>query len=487
MYNSKDRFKYAVNTRLAALQSDNDDNLRVIYAAAETEPLPAKDRRFYARSVKRPRPLRVIFIIILCIVLTITTVFAASPGVRQWLGNLFGLSATPEFGEQLQEIQTRCENAGIEFELISAAATEDIFVLIYSLRDIEQDRVDKSTACLGDILTGNEDPYYFSNLGSTIYNEEYFDEETRTLYHIEIREISEEMPHWDSTLMYRCNEIFSMAILDYFDTGIDLSEASDTQDYNLIGMGWDWNWSGIEFGGPQGDMAFALFFEDSLPTLVPKEQMTPIPGMSSAFVSNVAFLNDQLHIQLYFTSEAYTELAIMDDSGKTAGNMLYFMNYSASYWGMQGQIVETVFDYSISTITENLRVGAFYNRQKTNVVYGDWSVTFDLGVLPAVVIDKTQIQKASNAALINEIQRISVTPFTVTLEGTQGDPFGFDISIRLAGGRIVKANVGGFLGYDYFSGGFKYFYVLQNEEWMLDSINLNEMEAVIINGVEIEL
>ena len=211
----------------------------------------------------------------------------------------------------------------------------------------------------------------------------------------------------------------------------------------------------------------------------------------------MGYINGQLRLQLYFPyyNNAPEGEFNTIDSGYIAvtdgfnpylsrwnvesyDRLLYIVEFSASYFGKEGKVIETVYDYSSSAITDNLRVTATGFMKQTNFISGKWEVSFALDTLNTIVIDSAKLSKANNAAKISEIEKITISPFMVKLEGTTPKN-SYDISIKLKDGTVIQAS-----DYTGYSAGsmFEYNFPLAGR---LDAFNINNVVSITVNGVEI--
>jgi hypothetical protein len=493
--------KNIIDTRYASLKPSRGSEAKILSAIAEVEPelelelkiklendsKPNNSNLFNSRHNKSirvfRRPLVAFVVIISCIVLSFSVAFATVPEFRAMVENIIGISpgVTPELEEMLQVVKARCESEGIELEVVSAASTGEELIIVYTLRDITgQDRIDESSFIDMPIISGDtvgEAEYLYAN--------SYFDENTKTLHVISVlREIGQVGP----TLSFSFNNVRSIVEYEKFDTGIELAAISTAPKRYKT------------------KKDFHSFYAARVPfaVLEPDEDLIPLPGIDFAYISAMGYINNQLHVQLYFPRNSYDiirEPVNFEDSGKLFlsddidtdpawGSLNHSVgHFHAMEFGMEGKLEEFIYDLSPQDIkNSDLKLIGIYFCGKTNYVSGNWEVSFDLDIMDKVIIDPTLPSNANNISMISEIKEITMTPFMVKLEVTEAYikyfKFG-EIALKFQDGRILHSgNEGSIIGID---DRINVFYPILNEKGYLDRFDPNDVVSIIINGVEVSI
>lgn len=288
--------------------------------------------------------------VLLCFTLSISVLAATVDPVYQILFNI-----SPTAAQALKPINLACEDQGIRMEVISAAIYENEAVIYLSLQDLTDNRIDETP----DLFDSYRINRPFDSEASCRFVS--FDEETRTAaFLIHISQWNNEKIEGDK-ITFSFTEFLSQK--DTFDeklSGLDLSKAAiaeETQKPESIR------------GGGIG------FLDEETDCLVPAAGgiLSPVDGVT---ITNIGFIDNKLHIQIYFEDilsyDNHGYIDLRDESGNKAEY------YSISFWDDEkvGSYDEIVYDISPEDIVNYQAYGYFVickNRTK-----GNWQVTFPL-------------------------------------------------------------------------------------------------------------
>ena len=289
--------------------------------------------------------------VLLCFTLSISALAATVDPVYQVF-----YSISPTVAQALKAVKLSCEDQGIRMEVISAAIYENEALIYISLQDLTDNRIDATT----DLFDSYRINRPFASVASCSFVS--FDEETRTAaFLIHISRWNNEKIEGDK-ITFSFSEFLSQK--NEFDgilSELDLSKVTIAEETQKP--------KAIRGGGGMGDVDYET------DCLVPIDGgiLSPVGGVT---VTNAGFIDNKLHIQIYFedilTYDNHGYIDLRDEAGNSAGN------YSISFWDDEksGSYDEVVYDISPEDIVNYRAYGYFVTC--TNRTKGNWQVTFPL-------------------------------------------------------------------------------------------------------------
>ena len=289
--------------------------------------------------------------VLLCFTLSVSALAVTVDPVYQILFNIL-----PTVAQTFKPVKLSCEDQGIRMEVISAAIYENEAVIYISLQDLTGNRIDETT----DLFDSYRINRPFASVASCIFIS--FDEETKTAtFLIHISQWNNEKIEGDK-ITFAFSEFLSQK--NKFDeklSGLDLNKittAEETQKPASVRGG--------------GGMIPVDYETDCL---VPLDggMLSPVDGVT---VTNAGFIDNRLHIQIYFedilTYDNHGYIDLRDEAGNSVEN------YSISFWDDEkvGSYDEIVYDISPENIESYRAYGYFVIC--TNRTKGNWQVTFPL-------------------------------------------------------------------------------------------------------------
>ena len=288
--------------------------------------------------------------ILLCFTLSISALAATVDPVYQILYNI-----SPAAAQALKPVRLSCEDQGIKMEVISCAIYENEAEIYISLQDLTSNRIDETT----DLFDSYRINRPFSSTASCSFAS--FDEETGTAaFLIHISQWNNKKIEGDK-ITFSFSEFLSQK--NEFDgklSGIDLSQikaAEETQRPESI----------------RGSSGAGHNYEKDC--LVPTAGgiLSPLDGVT---ITNAGFIDNKLHIQVYFEDivsyDDHGYIDLLDEAGNKAES------YSISFWDDKktGSYDEIIYNVSPEEIENYQAYGYFFTCE--NITRGNWQVTFPL-------------------------------------------------------------------------------------------------------------
>ena len=288
--------------------------------------------------------------ILLCFTLSISALAATFDPVYQVL-----FIISPTAAQTLKPVKLSCEDQGIMMEVISAAIYENEAVIYISLQDLNDNRIDETT----DLFDSYSINRPFDSAASCTFVS--FDEETgmATLL-IHISQLNNEKIVGDKITFSFTEFLSQKNIFDEILSGLDLSKVTSAKETQRP--------ESIRGGGGTGP-------DYKMDCLVPIADgiLTPVDGVT---ITNIGFIDNKLHIQIYFEDilsyDNHGYIDLLDEAGNKAEN------YSISFWDDEkvGSYDEIVYDISPEDIESYQAYGYFVTCK--NRTKGNWQVTFPL-------------------------------------------------------------------------------------------------------------
>lgn len=293
--------------------------------------------------------------IILCLTVSVPVLAATVDPIYQMLYRI-----SPSLAQMLKPVQLSCEDNGIKMEVISAAVYENEAAIHISLQDMtDQNRIDESTD-LFDSYHINRD---FDSSASC--SKVSFDKETGiATFLITISQWNDEEIGGDKITFFFTQFLSNKSEFEGELTELDLktvTEAKETQKPESLRGG----------SGKDLDYESRLDLEYLIP--VQGGILSPVDG---ATITNIGFIDNKLHIQLYFENissyDNHGYVAMYDKEGNRAES------YHFSFWDNKkvGSYDEIIYDITPEEIDNYHAFGYFVTCK--SLTEGYWQVTFPL-------------------------------------------------------------------------------------------------------------
>ena len=289
--------------------------------------------------------------VLLCFTLSVSALAAAVDPVYQIFYNI-----SPTVAQALKPVKLSCEDQGIRMEVISAAIYENEALIYISLQDLTDNRIDVTT----DLFDSYRINRPFDSVASCSFVS--FDEEAGTAaFLIHISQMNHEKIKGDKITFSFSEFLSNKNKFDAKLSDLDLSKITTAEETQRP--------ESIRGGGGMMNVDYGT------DCLVPIEGgiLSPVDGVT---ITNAGFIDNKLHIQIYFedilTYDNHGYIDLRDEAGNSAGN------YSISFWDDEksGSYDELVYDISPEDIESYQAYGYFVTCK--NRTKGNWQVTFPL-------------------------------------------------------------------------------------------------------------
>lgn len=359
----------------------------------------------------------------------------------------------------LEPVNQAVVQNGIELKVISAMADEDSMVIMYSLKDLEQNRITRNTSV---------DEFDLSNVSTLGTYQIDFDEETQTGLFCMAGNNGSNMKGQQVTLSI--DSLSNHATNDY-PTNLSIAELLKEQDQpadNFIPNDQEerskrWNSQSQSGGEYQEEM------NENDPNVLRRDVWSlPYPGLPWLIITNGGFQDGWLHLQIRYAPETmnqnYGYLYIAGQDGN-----------QIEYPVLNQKIGDTHEEYMIrldeQADLENLYLAARFTSTE-EPIRGPWSTTFKIeGV-------KTKSWETNLTTGGLQINRITLSPLGVTIYGT-GEPS--DSLILKRTDQTMIEIVGCFASDDPDGSGRIYKYQFDEPE------ELEDLDTILINDLEIPI
>lgn len=287
--------------------------------------------------------------ILLCFTLSVTALAAAADPVYQMVFHL-----SPTAAQVLKPVNLSCEDQGIRMEVISAAICENEAVIYLSLQDLTDNRIDETT----DLFDSYRINRPFDSAASCSFVS--FDEEAgKAVFLIHISQWNNEKIEGDKITFSFTEFLSQKKAFDGKLSGIDLGRITTAEETQKP--------KSIRGGGGSVD------YETDCLVPIAGGILSPVDGVT---ITNAGFIDNKLHIQVYFE-----DILSYDNHGcialrNAAGNQADC--YTISFWDEEkaGSYDEIVYDLSPEEIEDYQAYGWFVTCK--NKTKGKWQVTFPL-------------------------------------------------------------------------------------------------------------
>ncbi|NLR43630.1 DUF4179 domain-containing protein [Priestia megaterium] len=271
---------------------------------------------------------------------------------------------SPDIALFLQPIETTSEDKGIKMKVVGAMNDDEMAVIYVTMQDLTGNRLDKTLDLYDYTLT---DGHMFNN---QIVN---YDKDTNT-----------------ATLRIQANggtnfnnkkiklRISSFLSQRYKHEGIkidtDLSELKN-KNVDTISLSTD------STSGGGGEITDQLDTGESIEILKPNETILSLPKIKFMHVSNIGFVNGQLHVQTKWSDEdidSHGDFYLVDPLGKkiNAASKVYYGVDKSGKTVYGNNYVEYIFNANNEDFSKLKLMGDLVSNG--NFTKGNWSTTFKL-------------------------------------------------------------------------------------------------------------
>lgn len=294
-------------------------------------------------------------IIILCLTISFPVMSATVEPVYQIVYKI-----SPSLAQSLKPVRLTSIDNGIKMEVVSAAIYENEAVIYISLQDLtDQNRIDETT----DLFDSYRINRAFDSSASC--SMAFFDNETKTAtFLITISQWNDKKIDGDKITFYFTQFLSSKSKFDGKLTELNLSnisEATQTQQPKSFRGG------SVENSDYESryDIKYLVPLKDGI--------YSPVDGVT---ITNIGFVDNKLHIQLYFEDilsyDNHGYINMIDKNGNEA------KSFHVSFWDDEtiGSYQEIIYDISPKEISNYDAYGNFVTCKNLNEGY--WQVTFPL-------------------------------------------------------------------------------------------------------------
>ena len=311
------------------------------------------DAKSFTVKSRKKSPIKAVSLaaaILLCFTLSIPALAANVDPVYQILYNI-----SPAAAQALKPVKLSCEDQGIKMEVISSAIYENEAEIYISLQDLTGSRIDDTT----DLFDSYRINRPFSSTASCSFAS--FDEETGAAFFLI------HISQWNNEKIEGNKITFSFS--EFLSQKNEFDGKLSELDLNMI----------KEVEGTQRPESVRgtsdTSVNDEEDCLMPTASGILSP-VDSVTITNIGFIDDKLHIQIYFEDivsyDNHGYIDLLDESGNKAES------YSISFWDNKeaGSYDEIIYNVSPEEIENYQAYGYFFTCK--NVTRGNWQVTFPL-------------------------------------------------------------------------------------------------------------
>lgn len=396
----------AIDESLGRIELDQSGQERIWNKIQEREQSGAK--RFVQTAGFYRRPIRILTAVFLLILA------------------LSALCVAAELPSKIMDLLEPVDKAvvydGIEMKTVSAVADDDSIMILYTLRDLEGNRITEHTSVYDFTLSRT------ATLGNMHVG---YDAKTRTATFCMLGDNGSEMKGQKLTLSV--TSFLDGAPMELHETKRSIQELLQNQregfgepgfrDYNADAE--DSFWIGQSQKG--ADLREKFEEKDSVPILQEGSMDMAIPGVDWVTVTNIGYLDGWLHVRLKYDGEKsqinHGYLCLTDSKGNELDRAV--LNTSLPE-NIEEYILEAGSNEDLSKIYLS---GVYTNYASLNT--GEWETTFKVkGVETKSVACSAETDSA-------KIKRIVLSPLGVTASGT-GEP-AEKIRLLMKDGRPISS------------------------------------------------
>ncbi|HWQ80549.1 MAG TPA: DUF4179 domain-containing protein [Anaerovoracaceae bacterium] len=399
--------KKAIDEGLSRIELDVSGRLEIWNKIQEAERSGVKG--YITKTRTRKTPLRVLIaVLILIFALSALCVAAELPSK---LMNLF------------ETVNKRVVYDGIEMRIVSAVADDDSMIILYTLKDLEGDRISEYTSIYDFSLSSA------ATLGT--YPVDY-DAETKTVTFCMAGDNGNEMKGRKLTLSI--TSFLDGAPMELRETKLRLYDLLQEQfnvhgepgfrDYNAAEEDSFWNAPNQK----GSDLREKIKEEDRVPVLLEGSMNIRIPGVDWVTVTNIGYKDGWLHVRVKYDDERgqinHGYICLTDSEGNELDNAI--LNTPLPD-GCEEFIIDVGSEEELADV---YLAGVFTNYDSLNT--GEWEATFKV----------KGVETKSFACTVETdsvtIDRIVLSPLGVTVYG-KGEPDDDPVQIRMKDGTDIKS------------------------------------------------
>lgn len=438
--------------------NQEEQHLKQVLDTVNTPPISDLNEKVIGRLHNETRftinrGLKITLATCLCLFLSVNILAAASPNFKELL-SLIGY----QMERYLQPINLVDEADGIKLEVLGAMNDDDTVVVYLTLQDLTSDRIDETLDIYNFTLSGAR----ILNIQTIDYNE---DTHTATL-----RLQGNGGKKMNGKTVYLGIKSFLSDKVFYEDLDISLDFPSLlSNEVETITL----NDSDSSGGG-----GLITMDTKSIQVLKPNELSLTLPELDFVTISNVGYINNQLHIQTKWRDDSVDDhgyFYFVNESGEkvdipTGGVSFGVNKNNETQYGRNME--EYIFDITPEQLATLQLKGNFVTANQ--YTEGDWKVKFKLESVKDFFKQNVNIQVNENS-----ITEISISSLGLALQATS--PLmetDLSISLTLKNGDIIHLSNASSMS-------------VQNDFHMKfllpDLIELEEIKIITINGEELEL
>lgn len=411
-------------------------------------------------SKKPKRCLAIAVTAILCITLSATVLAATLPSFRKLLSIV-----SPQISGNLQPIETFAESNGIKMEVIAAINDDEMAVVYLTMQDLISERIDE-----------NIDLYNYNITGASGFTHEIvdYDATTKTAT-IRMTATGGQNLNGKKVNLNINSFLTGSEKFDKFNTNINLADVLPAVKTIQLNM------SRIPGGG--GDSFNDLRAKGEIDILKPDEMNIALPKVGFAYISNIGFIGDKLHVQVKWTKKEI-EKPNIDDHGSfsliTNDNKTIYptnVNFGVDEYGSTkygNGYSEYIFNVSPQMVSGYSLVGEHFETN-SNYIEGDWQASFTVEAVKSTKKADCNINIGSI-----RIKSVCLSPLGITLfaEGKKADDT--DIEISVPSIKDKEQNFSKFFNSSY------------NNQLIIkyvpsELLDIEEIKTIYVNGVAVNL
>ncbi len=349
-----------------------------------------KNKKSYV-YLKKTRP--IVLAVSLCLILTIGVAAATIPSIN----NLLSI-VSPDIALLLQPIGIISEDNGIKMEVVAAMNDDEMAVVYFTMQDLTGNRID-------DTL----DIYNYSFNGARMFNIQVvnYDESTKTAT-LRMQANGGKKLNGKKVSFRMDSFLSDKIIFNEIDTKVNLSDIIKTNTLQVTPL----DMNNISGGG--GDLYKEFEKKGIINVLKPDEMNISIPNIDFMHISNIGYIEDNLHIQTKWVGDGIDDhggLYFIDTLGNdvnTNAANIYFGTDKLGNTEYGHDYVEYIFDMKDINLDEIRLMGYFVSNNK--YTEGNWKTTFKLLSVKETKKITTNIKLDTLT-----INKVSVSPIGITL------------------------------------------------------------------------
>lgn len=409
---------------------------------------------------KKPKRLVITVAVILCITLSTTVVAANLPSFHKLLSIV-----SPQIFDNLRPVEISTESNGIKMEVVAAMNDDEMAVVYLTMQDLTSDRIDK-----------NIDLYNYNITGASEFTHEIVDYDTTTkTATIRMTATGGQDFNGKKINLSISSFLTGNKKFDKFNTNVNLADVLPAVKTTQLNM------SRIPGGG--GDMFNDLQAKGKIDILKPDEMNIALPEIGFAYISNIGFIDDKLHVQVKWTKKE-AENSNIDDHGSfsliTTDNKTIYptnVNFGADEYGNTkygNEYSEYIFDVSPQMVSDYSLVGEHFETNE-NYIEGDWQASFTIEAVKST-------KKADCNINIDgiTIKSVCLSPLGITLfaEGKKADDTNIEVSVPSINDKEQNFS-------KFFNSGYNQQLVIKYVS--SEPLDIENIKTIYVNGVVVNL